>query len=192
MIDLALRPTRGHVLPALVALFPAEWFVLRAVGTAAVRDGPVPARDLVAGSLGALLLAYAVSVAVASAARTRGPDGALARALRPTDATLAVLAVVLAGTAGYFVASLFVVPTGPLGSVFAALGVLVGLPLVLAHAASVAAGNALGLDGLGTAAVVVGLAASAVWTFGLAAAAGRLLRRVRSRPGARSRRDRED
>lgn len=181
MVDLALRPTRGHVLPALVALFPAEWFVLRAAGTAAVRGGPVPVRDLVAGSLGALLLAYALSVAVASAARTREPSGALARAFHPTDATLAVLGVVLAGIAGYFLASLYVVPTGPLASVFAALGVLVGLPFVLAYAASVAAGNALGLGGLGTPAVVVGLAASAVWTFALAAVAGRLLRRVRSR-----------
>lgn len=179
MFPLALRPTREHVLPALVVLFPAEWFVLRSVGTAAVRQGPLPVRELVVGSLGALAAAYLASVVVVSTVRVAdvSPTGLPAAAFDPSDRTLAVLGVVLAGAAGYFLASLFVTVRGLPGTVLAAVGLPFGLPLVLTYAASVAVTNATGVGG-GTAAVVVGLAASAVWTFGLAAALGDLLGRL--------------
>jgi cellobiose-specific phosphotransferase system component IIC len=188
---LSLRPTRGHVLPALVVLFPAEWFVLRSVGTAAVRDGPVPVGELVVGSLLALVAAYVASVVAVSVARTRNPGGVVGTALNPSDRTLAVLGVVLAGAGGYLLASLFVTATGPLGTGLAAVGLLFGLPLVLAYTASVAVTNALGVGGIGTIAVVVGLAASALWTFGLAAVVGDLLGRLggSERAGADGRRD---
>lgn len=177
--SIALRPTREHVLPALVVLFPAEWFVLRAAGTAATRQGPLPVRELVLGSLGALVVAYLAGVAVVSVTRTRAPGGVVGAALHPSDRTLAVLGVVLAGAATYLLVSLFVTPGGPLGAVLAAVGLLFGLPLVLTYAASVAAGNLLGLPlWVETVAVVVGLAASAVWTFGLAVALGGLLGRL--------------
>jgi hypothetical protein len=179
--SVALRPTREHVLPALVVLFPAEWFVLRSVGTAAVRDGSVPVGELVTGSVGSLSLASLVAVAVVSTTRASGlgrPSGPFAAVCRPDDRTLAVLAVVLVGAAGYFLAVLFVTPTGSPGAAFAAVGLAFGLPLVLAYAASVAAANVLGVSGLGTAAAVVGLAASAVWTVGVSAVVGRLLGRV--------------
>lgn len=179
----SLRPTRAHVLPALVVLFPAGWFVLRSVGTAAVRDGPVPVGELVVGSVLALIAAYVAGVVAASVARTGNPGGVVGTALHPSDRTLAVLGVVLAGACGYVLASLFVTVTGPLGTGFAAVGLLFGLPLVLAYAASVAVTNALGVGGIGTAAVVVGLATSALWTFGLAAVVGELLGRLGGNEG---------
>lgn len=190
---LAFRPTREHVLPALVALFPGEWFVLRSIGTAAIRDGPVPLRELAVGSLGAFVVAYLVAVAAVSVTRAwevGRSHGHLVAALHPSDRTLAVLGVFLLGAAGYFLASLFVTFTGLLGAAFAVVGLLFGLPFVLAFTASVAVTNAFGVQGLGTAAAVVGLAASAVWTFGLAVVAGRFL--ARRGWGRELRRDRED
>ena len=191
---LALRPTREHVLPALLVLFPAEWFVLRAVGTAAVREGPVPVGWLVVGTVGGLVAAYPVAVAAVTAARALEPGGLVAAALHPSDRTLAVLGGLLAAAAGYLLVALFAVPTGPLATVAAAAGALLGLPLVLAYAASVAAGNAVGFGlPLETAAVVVGLAASAAWTLGVAAAVGRLLGRGGPAAGtAGGDRERED
>jgi hypothetical protein len=166
------------VLPALVVLFPAEWFVLRSVGTAAIRQDPIPAGELVAGSLAALAAAYLVSVGVVSAVRASATPPLVDAVLRPSNRTLRVLGVVLVGAAGYFLLSLFVTVTGPLGTGLAVVGLLFGLPLVLAYTASVAVTNVLGVDGIGPVAVVVGLAASAVWTVGLAAAVGTLLDRL--------------
>lgn len=192
---LALRPTREHVLPALLVLFPAEWFVLRAVGTAAVREGPVPVGWLVAGTVGGIVAAYPVAVAAVTAARALEPGGVVAAALDPSDRTLTVLGCLLAAAAGYLLVALFVVPTGPLATAAAAAGVLLGLPLVLAYTAAIAAGNAVGAGPpvVETTAVVVGLAASAAWTLGVAAAAGRLLGRLGPAAGTPgSDRERED
>ena len=125
-------------------------------------------------------MAYLVAVVVVSAVRSRGvgrSHGLFVAALHPSDRTLAVLGVVFLGAVSYFLASLFVTLTGPLGAAFAVVGLLFGLPLVLAYTASVAITNAFGVSGIGTAAAVVGLAASAVWTFGLATVVGRLLDR---------------
>ena len=175
------RSPREHVLPALVVLFPAEWFVLRAVGTHATRGGdPLPVVTLLLGTALAVGGAVVVSALAVRAVRTRDPTGPLAAVVHPSDGTLAVLGVVLTLVAVHLAGSLFVTATGPLAAVLAAGGLVLGLPLVLAYAASVAAGNALSLPpAVETAAAVVGLAGTAVWTVGLAAVGARLLGRLR-------------
>ncbi|UPW00505.1 hypothetical protein M0R88_00015 [Halorussus gelatinilyticus] len=169
----AVRPHRSLVLPLLVVAVPALYFVYR---DAAI--GCPPGRTCLelahfGTAAGALAVTYLVAgVALAAADASALADrSALARvAFRPTDRTLAVLAVLVAGLAAYLLASAATTIPGWLDAALTPVGLLVGLPLLVVTVVLITLGNAVGEPSLAvqSAVVAAGLAATGAWLFVLA------------------------
>jgi hypothetical protein len=172
---LQLRPTRSHVLPFLMALFPLLWWVHRGAHTAAVRpSGEALSLTAVATAVaGRVLLSYLCGVAVAtlSGVRTTPPSNRYIRAVFfPTDRTLRVLAVLLGAIGVYFVTALLTPIPPMIDDALTPFGVALGWPLFVAVLGLYAVGNAIGTVPLAVQGLVVAgtLSLIAVWVFTLA------------------------
>lgn len=169
----AFRPRRSLVLPLLVLAVPTLYFVYRDAAIGCPPSQTCLELAHLGSAAAGLTVAYLVaSVALASADPDALADrSALARiALRPTDRTLAVLAILVAGLATYLVGSAAATIPGWLDAALTPVGLLVGLPLLVVTAVLFALGNAVGEPSLAvqSAVVAVGLAATGAWLFVLA------------------------
>lgn len=177
----ALRPRRSLALPFLVFAVPALYFVYRdaTLDCPASRSclDPAHAGYALAGLAGSYLLAVGVLALVdAPALADRHPYARLA--LRPTDATLGVLAVFAVAVAAYMLATLVATVPAWLDTVLTPVGLIVGLPFVVAYAAMTLVAGALSTEPSLTtqsAVVAVSLAATGAWLFALATGAAGLL-----------------
>lgn len=168
------RPRRSLVLPWLVLAVPTLYFVYRdaAIGCPPGRTClDLPHLGAAAAGLTVAYLAASVALAAvdADALADRSP---LARvAVRPTDRTLAVLALLVAGVVAYVVGSATTTLPGWLEGALAPVGLVVGLPFAVAYVAMTLVGSALGYEpslAVQSAVVAVGLAATGAWLFVLA------------------------
>lgn len=165
----AVRPHRSLAFPFAVALFPLLWFVVRDAGIDASTGSVNPTRALALAAV-AVVVSYLAAVAVvATLGIRRGPVPAWATSLlRPSNATLAVFgAISLALGGSVVVASLVALPQW-VESAAALVGVVLGWPLVVVYAGTVAVGNAVGTRpsfAVEAVAVGVGVALSASWLF---------------------------
>jgi len=177
----ALRPRRSLVLPLLVFAAPVLYFVYRDASMGCPAGPPcldaTHAGYALAGLAGAYLVAVGVLATVdASALADRTPYGRLA--FRPTDRTLAVLAVFVAATAGYLLATLVTTIPAWVDLVLAPFGLVLALPFAASYAAMVVVTNAVFSEPpmwFQTTVVAVSLALTAVWLFALATGTAGLL-----------------
>jgi hypothetical protein len=177
----ALRPRRSLVLPLLVVAVPALYFVYREVSMECTAGRSC----LDATHLGYALAAVAGAYLVASGALALLDASALAEssssarlALRPTDRTLAVLAVFLVAIATYLLATLLTAIPAWLDLLLTPFGLIAGLPLALGYAGMVITTNAVLSEPplwVQSAVVAASLALTAVWLFALATGVGSLL-----------------
>lgn len=183
-MDLAavLAPRRSLVVPTLVVLAPLLWFGYRGATapshvTGAFEPTPGAVLAVVAGSVA---VSYLLGAAIAAALSLDGidPGRPLAGALaRPSDAALALVAVVAVAVVGYLVAAQFAAFPGWLDAVLELLGLVVGLPLAVVYAGFFVVANALAFESfaLEAVAVAVGVSLSVVWVFLLAGGAAAML-----------------
>ncbi|UPV74470.1 hypothetical protein M0R89_00010 [Halorussus limi] len=177
----ALRPRRGLALPLLVLAVPTLYLVYRDA-----RIGCPPGRTcLELAHLGYAAAGLAAGYLVASGALAVADESALVErsalarlALRPGDSTLAVLGVYFGGLVTYLLASAATTIPGWLDLALTPVGLVVGLPVVIAYAAMTMVGNALGREPslafqLGV--VLAGLAVTGAWLFVLATGTASLL-----------------
>lgn len=172
-----LRPDRRHVFPFLVVGFPTLWFVYRETPVRIV-DGrrvttPLP-RTLALAAV-ALAASYVVAVLVASTIGRRENGGSWrGLLLAPTDGTLVALLALWAVLVGYVALD----ATVDLPSRAELVVVPLLWPLLVAILATHVLGDAvpaLRAFEVRAAFAVVGLAASAAWTFLLSTAIARAL-----------------
>src|SRR6056297_1033660 len=127
----ALRPRRSLALPLLVFAAPALYFVYRdatldcPAGQSCL--DPAHAGYAFAALAGSYLLA-AVVLAVLEVPQLADSHPYARLALRPTDRTLAVLAVFAVAIGAYMVASLVATVPGWLDAVLTPFGLVAGLP----------------------------------------------------------------
>lgn len=154
--------------PFAAVLCPILWFVYRDATGVARFATSLP--RVLALALGAVVGSYAAATVVATAVgpTTAASAGRLQPLLAPSNTALAVVAVVGASLGAFLVADALGVVPGWLTTVLAPLGVAVGWPVLVAVAATYAAGNALGTElpflvqaGL----VAVGIVCSVAWLF---------------------------
>lgn len=177
----ALRPRRSLALPFLVFAVPALYFVYRDATldcpTSESCLDPTHAGYALAALAGSYLLAVGVLALVDTPALAdRHPYARLA--LRPTDATLGVLAALAVAVAAYMLATLVTTVPAWLDTVLTPVGLIVGLPFVVAYAAMTLVASALSTEPSLTtqsAVVAVSLAATGAWLFALATGAASLL-----------------
>jgi hypothetical protein len=177
----ALRPRRSLVLPLLVVAVPALYFVYREVAMECAAGRSC----LDATHAGYALATLAGAYLVAGGALALLDAGALAEsssyarlALRPTDRTLAVLAIFFAAIATYLLATLATTIPAWLDLLLAPFGLVVALPFALVHAGTVVVTDALFSEPplwVQSAVVAASLALTAVWLFALATGVGSLL-----------------
>ncbi|WP_135828965.1 hypothetical protein [Halorussus halobius] len=177
----SLRPRRSLALPLLAFAVPTLYFVYRDAtgGCPSGRPclGVAHAGYAVAALAGSYLLAVVVtSLADVPALAARHPYARLA--LRPTDRTLTVLAVLVVAIASYVLATLVATIPPWLDRALAPLGLVVGLPLVVAYGGLTVVGSAVSVEpslAVQTAVVAASLAATGVWLLGLATGIAGLL-----------------
>jgi hypothetical protein len=170
----SLRPRRSLALPLLAFAVPALYFVYRdaAAGCPSGRSclDAVHAGEALVALAGCYLLAVVV-VSLANVPSLVDSHPYARLALRPTDRTLAVLAVLLAAVAAYLLATL-VAPIPPwLDRALAPVGVVVGPPLVVGYGGMTVVGSALSVEpslAVQTVVVAASLAATGIWLFALA------------------------
>jgi hypothetical protein len=152
--------SRAAVVPSLVALFPALWYVNRNVTTAALPPRVEPTSGTVVLAVAvASALAAAVGAAAAPIARRlhEGSSDRLSRALVPNDRTLFVACGLLSGVAAYALSAIAGVGPAWLATLSLPVAALVGLPFLLFVPVSLEASPVT------HAGAVAGLAASALW-----------------------------
>lgn len=170
-----MTTTHRRAFPPLVVLScPALFLLYREASTCGTAAGCAPAA--MAGY--ALVALVALPAAVALARATGAGRAPTWVAPATDDATLVALAAIAAAVAAYLLASLLDVVPPAADAMLAPAGLVLALPLVAVHVATVAAGNALGepSPAVALAAVAVGVALSAAWWYVLAAAAVRAVR----------------
>ncbi|MGM0590974.1 MAG: hypothetical protein ACQETI_04975 [Halobacteriota archaeon] len=194
LLDRAL-PHRSHVAPLLATLFPLLWFVLR--DATAPATGSLDATNVALAPgryagyvLGSLSLSYVVAVVVVAAVTGRDSgvwSGRVARLVFcPSNRTLSVLGVILAGIAAYFSARLLAPIPSVVDALLTPVGLVLGAPLVVAVAVLVAVGNlfppaqSLAVRSVG---IAVALAVTALWVLLVATWVGRSLDWVLNRYG---------
>lgn len=165
----ALHPRRELVLPALVVAAPLLYFAIRDASIAVATGAGTGLRHL--GFLaGSLLVGYAVGVALLATVdvdRLAGTSTVVRAVFRPGTLALALVAVFVLGTLTYLIATVWIDAPPAVDAVLAPAGVVLGLPLIAAQAATYALGAALGREPatwLQFAAVGIGVALSALWT----------------------------
>ncbi|WP_135852685.1 hypothetical protein [Halorussus salinus] len=168
------KPRRSLVLPLLVLAVPTLYFVYRdaAIGCPPGRTCLELAHlGAVAGGLAVEYLVASVALAIVDA-DALADRSALARvAFRPTDRTLAVLALLVAAVVAYVVGSAATTLPGWLDAALAPVGLVVGLPFAVAAVGTTLVGSALGYEpslAVQSAVVAVGLGATGAWLFLLA------------------------
>ncbi|WP_135825811.1 hypothetical protein [Halorussus ruber] len=177
----ALRPRRGLVLPLLVVAVPALYFVYRAAAMECAAGRPCLDATYLGDALAALAGAYLVAsgaLALFDASALAESSSSARLALRPTDRTLAVLAVFLAAIATYLLATLVTAIPAWLDLLLAPFGLVVALPFALVYGGTVVVTNALFSEPplwVQSAVVAASLALTAVWLFALATGVGSLL-----------------
>ncbi|WIV68387.1 hypothetical protein [Natrialbaceae archaeon AArc-T1-2] len=154
---------RAMVVPSLMALFPALWFVNRNVTTAVLWPHLEPTADVIVGAvvlavLGALVVGVIGAALVRSVVGDR-PGSFPARVFVPDDRSLGVLAIWLVVIAGW--AAVAMVDVGPfwLEYPFWPIVVVAGLPFLVLAPVAIHSWTA----------VVIGLVACALWLSALSA-----------------------
>ena len=169
----SLRPRRSLALPLLAFAVPALYFVYRdassCLGGGSCLDAAHAGDALIALAGSYLLAVVVVSLANVPALVDGHPYARLA--LRPTDRTLAVLAVLLAAVATYLLATLVAPIPAWFDRALAPVGLVVGLPLVVGYGGMTLLGSAASVEpslGVQTAVVAASLVATGAWLFALA------------------------
>lgn len=152
--------SRSALVPSLMALFPALWYVNRNVTSVALppRVEPTVWTVLFAVAV-ASVVAAAVGAAVAPIVRRLldGSSDRLRRALVPDDRTLLVAFGLLSGVSAYALSALAGVGPPWLATLSLPIAILVGLPFLLLVPLFIEASP------LAHAVAIAGLAASAFW-----------------------------
>ena len=161
-------------MPLLVLAVPTLYFVYRDAAIGCPPGQTCLELAHLGAAAGGLTIGYLVaSVALAVVdADALADRSALARvAFRPTDRTLAVLALLVGGLVAYLAGSAAATIPGWLDGALAPVGLLVGLPFAVAYVAMTLVGSALGYEpslAVQSVVVAVGLAATGAWLFVLA------------------------
>lgn len=176
-----LRPRRDLTLPLLAFAVPATYFVYRNATISCSSGRPCLDLTHTGYTLGVLAGSYLLAVVVLavvdlSRAVDRHPYAHLA--FRPTDRTLAVLAVLVGAIATYLLATLVTTIPAWMDLVLAPFGLIVGLPFALTSATMTVVANAASNEPsipVQMAVVAVSLSLTGVWLFVLATGTAGLL-----------------
>lgn len=165
----ALRPHRMLAFPFAVVLSPLLWFVFRDADIATASGSANPVQTLGFAAI-AVVVSYVVAVGVVVALGPRHGSASdwVQSLIRPSNATLAVFAVISLALGVYVFGGAIVTFPQWLDSAAAVLGLVLGWPLVVCYAGTIALGNTLGTQlpfAVEAVVVALGIALSATWLF---------------------------